>query len=90
MLLIKNYKILRKIYTVRPLHAIVTSKFGEKLLVYFKRKQNEILFEDSNNVKEITERDGRTSVFTRLSSYYLKKINSKKQNNDSQLIRKYG
>ena len=39
-----------------PFCVIVAIRFGEELLVYFKRKQNEVLFEDPSKVKDITER----------------------------------
>ena len=40
-----------------PLCVTVATRFGEKLLADFRRKQNEVVFNDLTNIKEITEQE---------------------------------
>ena len=45
------------IQLLHPLCVTVATRFGQKLLAHFRRKQNEVVFNDPTNIKEITERE---------------------------------
>ena len=40
-----------------PLRVTLATRFDEKLLAHFRRKQNEVVFNDPINIKEIIERE---------------------------------
>ena len=65
----------------------VATRFGEKLLAHFRREQNELVFNDPTNIKEITERE--MGGFQYLAGYVvtslINKIKSNKHRDKSEL-----
>ena len=65
----------------------MATRFGQKLLAHFRRKQNEVVFNDPTNIKEITER--KIAGLQYLAGYvvtsFINKIKSKKHHSDSEL-----
>ena len=70
-----------------PLCVTVATRFGEKLLAHFRRKQNEVVFNDPTNIKEITEREmgGLQYLAGYVVTSLINKIKSKKHHGDSEL-----
>ena len=71
----------------QPLCFTVSTRFGEKLLAHLRRKQNEVVFNDPTNIKEITEREmeGLQYLARYVVTSLINKIKSKKHHGDSEL-----
>ena len=77
-----------KVYSVAPPNVCsVATRFGEKLLAHFRREQNELVFNDPTNIKEITEREmgGLQYLARYVVTSLINKIKSKKHHGDSEL-----
>ena len=70
-----------------PLCVTVATTSGEKLLAHFRRKQNEVLFNDPTNIKEITEREmaGLQYLARYVATSLIYKIKSEKNHGNSEL-----
>ena len=78
----------RKVYSIpHPLCVTVATRFGEKLLGRFRRKQSEVVFNDPTSIMEITKREMGSLNY--LEGYVVisltNKIKSKKHQGDSEL-----
>ena len=75
------------IQSPHPLCVTVATRFGEKLLTHFRRKQNKVVFNDPTNIKEITEREmgGLQYLARYVVTSLINKIKSKKHHGDSEL-----
>ena len=68
-----------------PLCVTVVTRFGEKLLAHIRRKQNEVVFNDPINIKEIIEREmgGLQYLAGYAVTSLINKLKSKKHQGDS-------
>ena len=63
----------------------MVTRFGEKLLAHIRRKQNEVVFNDPINIKEIIEREmgGLQYLAGYAGTSLINKLKSKKHQGDS-------
>ena len=73
-----------------PLCVTAATRFGEKLLAHFRRKQNEVVFNDPTNINEITEREMGAIQYlaTYVVTSLIYKIKSTKYHGKSELMNK--
>ena len=75
------------IQLLHPMCVTVARRFGGKPLAHSRREQNELVFSDPTNIKEITEREMRGLQY--LAGYVvtslINKIKSQKHHGDSEL-----